>query len=79
MGDGVLTVGELESLPSLIIGRATKYQFIQLNSGRVNSHPTMRDGQTQTVAHGLLEDGREFLFNRTTEANEITSVKIDFK
>jgi hypothetical protein len=79
MGDGVLTVSELESLPSLIIGHATKYQFIQLNSGRVNSHPTMRDGHTQTVAHGLLEDGREFLFHRTTEGNEITSLKIDFK
>ena len=79
MGDGLLTVSELESLPSLIIGHATKYQVIQLNSGTVNSHPTMRDGHTQTVAHGLLEDGRAFLFHRTTEGDGITSLKIDFK
>jgi hypothetical protein len=27
----------------------------------------------------VLEDGPEFLFHRTTEDNEITSLKIDFK
>jgi len=79
IGDGVLTVSELEGLPSLMIGHATKYQFLQLNSGRVNSHPTMRSGHTQTVAHGLLEDGRSFQFHLTTVGNEITSLEIDFK
>jgi hypothetical protein len=79
IGDGVLTVDELESLPSLMIGHATKYEFIQLNSGTTNSHPTMRDGHTQTVAHGLLEDGRAFQFHRTTNGDRITSLKIDFK
>jgi hypothetical protein len=79
IGDGVLTVSELESLPSLMIGYATGYHFIQLNSGARNSHPTMRSGQTQTVAHGFLEDGRSFLFHRTTVSNEITSLKIDFE
>jgi hypothetical protein len=79
IGDNVLTVSELESLPSLIIGIATKYHFIQLNSGAANSHPTMRSGHTQTVAHGRLEDGRSFLFHRTTGDNEVTSLKIDFK
>jgi len=76
---GVLTVSELESLPSLRIGHATKYQFIQLNSGRASSHPTMRSGQTQTVAHGLLQDGRSFQLHRTTVDNEIVSLKIDFE
>ena len=33
IGDGVLTVAELESLPSLLIGHATTYQYVQLNSG----------------------------------------------
>jgi hypothetical protein len=80
LGDGVLTVSELESLPSLRIGDATHYQYIQLNSGRRNSFPSMRDGHSQTVAHGVLADGRSFQFQRNTHGpDEITSLKIDFK
>jgi hypothetical protein len=79
IGDGVLTVTELESLPSLLIGHATTYQFVQLNSGRMNSHPTMRDGQTQTVAQGVLADGRSFQLHRNTHGPEVTSLKIEFK
>jgi hypothetical protein len=79
IGDGVLTVAELESLPSLLIGRATMYQYVQLNSGRTNSHPTMRDGHSQTVAHGLLADGRSFQLHRNTHGPEVTSLKIEFK
>jgi hypothetical protein len=80
LGDGVLTVSELESLPSLLIGRATHYQYVQLNSGRANSFPTMRDGHSQTVARGVLSDGRSFQFHRNTHGpDQITSLKIAFK
>lgn len=79
LGDGVLTVSELESLPSLVIGHATKYQYVQLNSGRRTSFPTMRDGHSQTVAHGVLKDGRSFQLHRSTHGPEVTSMKIDFK
>jgi hypothetical protein len=79
MADDVLTVDELENLPSLQIGRATKYQFIQHNSGRPNASQTQRPGHTRTVAHGVLLDGRSFQFNLTTLDNEITSIKIEFK
>ena len=79
LGDGVLTVSELESLPSLLIGYATTYHYVQLNSGRTNSFPTMRDGHSQTVAHGVLNDGRSFQFHRNTHGPEITSLKIEFK
>jgi len=80
LGDGVLTVSELESLPSLLIGDATTYQYVQLNSGRRSSFPTMRDGHSQTVARGVLNDGRSFQFHRNTHGpDEITSLKIDFK
>jgi hypothetical protein len=79
IADDVLTISELESLPSLMIGHATQYQFVQLNSGRVNSHPTMRGGHTQTVARGLLEDGRSFQYYLTTVGGEITSIKIGFE
>ena len=65
IGDGVLTVAELEGLPSLLIGHATKYQYVQINSGRVNSHPTMRDGHSQTVAHGYWRTVGRFSFIAT--------------
>ena len=58
IGDGALTVSELEGLPSMLIGYTTTYQYVQLNSGRTNSFPTMRDGHSQTVAHGVLNDGQ---------------------
>jgi len=80
LGDGVVTVSELEGLPSLLIGYATHYQYVQLNSGRTNSFPTMRDGHSQTVAHGVLTDGRSFQFHRNTHGpDQITALKIDFK
>jgi hypothetical protein len=79
MADDVLTVDELENLPSLQIGRATRYQFIQHNSSRRNASRTQRPGHTRTVAHGVLLDGRSFQFNLTTLDNEITSIKIEFK
>jgi hypothetical protein len=79
LGDAVLTVSELESLPSLLIGYATQYQYVQLNSGRANSFPTLRDGHSQTVAHGVLNDGRSFQFYRNTQGPDaVTSYKIDF-
>ena len=80
IGDGVLTVNELEGLPSMLVGYATTYHYVQLNSGRTNSFPTMRDGHSQTVAHGVLSDGRSFQFHRNTHGpDNITSLKIDFK
>lgn len=79
MGDDVLTVGELTRLPSLTVGYASEYQFIQHNSSRSNSFTTSRQGQTQTTARGLLEDGRTFQFHRTTHGPDVTSLKIEFK
>jgi len=80
IGDGVLTVGELESLPSVLVGHASQYQYVQLNSGRRNSFPAMREGHSQTVAHGVLTDGRSFQFYRNTHGPDgITSFKVDFK
>lgn len=80
LADDVLTVSELESLPTLLIGYATQYEYVQLNSGRTNSFPTARDGHSQTVARGVLSDGRSFQFHRTTQGPElIAAYKIDFR
>ena len=79
IGDDVLTVSELQSLPSLLIGSATEYHYVQLNSGRTNAFPTSRDGHSQTVAHGLLSDGRSFQLHRNTHGPEVTSLRIAFE
>ena len=79
IADDVLSVDELKGLPSLRVGSATQYLFVQLNSGRSNSFPTLRNGQTQTTAQGVLENGGSFQFSRNTHGGVVTSVKIDFK
>lgn len=79
VADDVLTVDELESLPSLLIGSAAKYQFIQHNSGTPNASRTQRPGHTRTVAQGVLEDGRAFQFNLSSLDNRVMSIKIAFK
>lgn len=79
VADDVLTVDELQALPSLLIGLADKYQFIQHNSGIRNASQTQRPGHTRTVGQGVLEDGRSFQFNLTTLDNEVTSIRIAFK
>src|SRR5262245_27056069 len=79
MADDVVTVAELETLPSLRIGRATHYQFNQHNTERRNASQTKRPGHTLTVAQGVLDDGQRFQFVLTTRDNEVTSIKIDFE
>ena len=73
MADGALTIGELEALPSLLIGRTSKYQMIQLNPGQ-----GARPGHSTTVAHGTLEDGRSFQYHKFDRDNETISIKISF-
>jgi hypothetical protein len=74
MLDGALTLGELESLPSLLVGQATRYQFNQHNSNQ-----GMRPGHSSTVAAGTLEDGRRFLFRHSDRENETLNIQIEFK
>jgi len=79
-GDGVLTVSEFESLPSLLIGYATTCQYVQLNSGRTNSFPTMRDWPLANRRPRPLERRAILSVHRNTHGPEfITSFKIEFK
>lgn len=55
IGDGVLTIAELGSLPSLRVGQASFYQESIRNSNQGNRHA----GST-TNARGLLTDGSAF-------------------
>jgi hypothetical protein len=79
VADDVLTVDELKSLSSLLIGQAHEYQFIQHNSGVPNASQTRRPGHTRTVALGVLEGGRSFQFSLTSLDNRVTSIRIAFK
>jgi len=80
IADDDLEIGELNALPSLIVGFATDYHIQTLNTtqGRRPAHSTV-------VANGTLEDGRSFQFHyhevlsRDTDVHSFTDVKIAFK
>ena len=75
IADGNLTIGDLEALPSLLIGTATTYTE--------TLHPFGFAQQTMIsiVTSGFLEDGRKFSFQATgTGTNpELKNIKIQFK
>ena len=55
--DGVLTIGELQSLPSLLVGYADFLEHVVHNTNQPTNH-----GHETLVARGELTDGRTFLF-----------------
>jgi hypothetical protein len=57
IADDVLTIGELQSLPSLLIGSASFLESVVHNSTQAANH-----GHETLVAHGQLEDQRSFQF-----------------
>jgi hypothetical protein len=72
--DGVLTIGELQALPSLLMGTADNFQEVL--------HPSeaARHGKLTITASGSLADGRSFQLqfsgNQTTEVRHL---KITFR
>ena len=78
--DGVLTIGELKSLPSLVIGYATFFHHIVHNTNQPTNH-----GHETLVAHGELTDGRTFQFRYNekflpeTGEHVFPNVKISFE
>ena len=80
IADGVLTIGELQGLPSLIIGYASFLQHVVHNTNQPTSH-----GHETLVARGVLEDGRafEFRYNEKflpeTGEHVFPNVKISFE
>ena len=71
MADGVLTIAELASLPSLLVGYATFYLDTQ--------HPGVRQCHSSVEASGYLEDGRLFQYQMVEWNNTITHIRIHFK
>ena len=77
--DGVLTIGELAGLPTLITGYADQFSE--------TLHPLQgaRNGHLQLNASGTLSDGRSFrlqvtaVFNRGNPEGRATHVAIEFR
>jgi hypothetical protein len=59
MADGVLTIGELESLPSLLKGTASFF------TETLHPDEAAKVGLLTFVARGVMEDGRTFLVQGT--------------
>ena len=80
IADDVITIGELESLPSLLIGEASFLEHISHNTNQPTNH-----GHETLVSRGLLEDGRSFEFRYNekflpeTGVHVFPNVKIEFK
>ena len=80
IADDLLTIGELQSLPSLLIGSASYLQHVVHNANQAANH-----GHESLVSRGTLEDGRafEFRFNEKflpeTGEHVFPNVKINFK
>jgi hypothetical protein len=79
IADDNLTIGELNALPSLLVGSASSYrvEVFNTNQGRRHGHSTL-------VSRGTLEDGRSFQFYYheeffpATGEHVFTNVKIAF-
>jgi len=70
MADDVLTIGELASLPSLLVGHATFYNDTQ--------HPGVAQCHSAVEASGYLEDGRCFQYQMVERNNTLRHIRIEF-
>jgi hypothetical protein len=80
IANDVLTISELQALPSLLIGSASYLLQVVHNSNQPTNH-----GHETLVSHGRLADGRtfEFRYNEKflldTQEHVFPNVKIDFR
>ena len=70
MTDGLLTIGELETLPSLLVGYAAFYNEVQ--------HPGVKQCHSSVEALGCLEDGRLFQYQMVEWNNRLHQIRIHF-
>ena len=70
MTDGLLTIGELETLPSLLVGYAAFYNEVQ--------HPGVKQCHSSVEALGCLEDGRLFQYQMVEWNNILHQIRIHF-
>jgi hypothetical protein len=77
VSDGMLTIGELQGLPSLLVGHASGYRSVIHNSNQASNH-----GHETLTARGQLTDGRSFHFHYDEKfiggQHTLQSVRIEF-
>lgn len=75
MDDTVLTIAELRTMPSLLVGEASFY------SEELHTTQAAEVALSQTVARGTLVDGRTFTFEATRSggAGGLTHVGVSFR
>lgn len=78
---GVLTIGDLQAMPSLLVGSADIFEAVEQPGLLRPQGPG--NGKIEIGAHGTLTDGRTFLFTSREMGIDQTSVqrhtKIEFK
>lgn len=80
VADDLLTIGELQSLPSLLVGSASFLEHVVHNTNQPTNH-----GHETLVTRGTLGDGRTFVFRYNekflpeTREHVFPNVIIDFK
>jgi hypothetical protein len=81
IGDGELTIGELETLPSLLIGSASFFEYV--NQIGLLRPQGAGNGKIEIASSGTLNDGREFQFSaREMGVDQISTlrhVRIEFR
>lgn len=73
VADGNLTIGELEALPSLVKGTASRYHETAHPIGVANNP------KLTITARGTLEDGRTFHFHLAEVTGTLWRVRVTFK
>ena len=81
IADGELTIVELASLPSLVIGSASFFEFVnQIGTPRPQGPG---NGKIEIASSGTLNDGREFQFSvREMGVDQISMlrhIRIEFR
>jgi hypothetical protein len=71
LAGGVVRIGDLAALPSLVRGTATRFE--EMLQPRVEQHRVAID------ASGRLEDGRPFRFHLTHVGDRIVTIRIGFR
>jgi hypothetical protein len=81
IADGELSIGELASLPSLLIGSASFFEYV--NQIGVLRRQGPGNGKIEIASSGTLNDGREFQFSvREAGVEQISTlrhIRIEFR
>jgi len=81
IADGELTIGELAALPSLLVGSASFFEYV--NQIGVLRPQGEGNGKIEIASSGMLDDGRDFQFSvremGVDQTSTLRHVRIEFR